>query len=85
MPSKSEIKNYIREVRIEHDKRIADSLGGGVTDFIGATSITSGASGNVPSPQAGDENKFLRGDGTWAVFILGTSSSTVNGAMWIEV
>lgn len=32
----------------------------------GATSSAAGAEGNVPTPAAGDQEKFLRGDGTWA-------------------
>lgn len=31
----------------------------------GATESTAGVVGYVPAPQAGDQNKFLRGDGTW--------------------
>lgn len=34
--------------------------------FDGATEETGGEKGMVPAPQAGDENKFLRGDGEWA-------------------
>lgn len=34
--------------------------------MIGATADTAGSAGLVPAPQAGDEKKFLRGDGTWA-------------------
>lgn len=34
--------------------------------FTGATSITSGTGGLVPAPQAGEENYFLSGNGTWA-------------------
>lgn len=34
--------------------------------FTGATSSTDGAKGLVPGPKAGDEKKFLQGDGTWA-------------------
>lgn len=33
--------------------------------MIGATATTAGSAGLVPAPQAGDQNKFLRGDGTW--------------------
>ena len=33
--------------------------------MVGATSQLVGASGTVPTPYAGDENKFLKGDGTW--------------------
>lgn len=32
----------------------------------GASADTAGSAGLVPAPQAGDQNKFLRGDGTWA-------------------
>ena len=34
-------------------------------DFTGATSSTDGIHGLVPAPLAGDENKYLCGDGTW--------------------
>lgn len=34
-------------------------------DFAGATSGAAGTSGLVPAPAAGDEGKFLKGDGTW--------------------
>lgn len=33
----------------------------------GATASTSGNAGLVPAPAAGNQNKFLRGDGTWQV------------------
>ena len=35
--------------------------------FTGATSSAAGTAGLVKAPAAGDQNKFLRGDGTWAV------------------
>lgn len=34
--------------------------------MIGATDSASGSSGLVPYPAAGDQDKFLRGDGKWA-------------------
>ena len=34
--------------------------------FTGATSNADGTSGDVPAPQAGDENKWLKGSGGWA-------------------
>lgn len=37
------------------------------TIFSGATSSTAGKAGSVPAPAAGDQAKFLRGDGTWVV------------------
>ena len=35
------------------------------TDMTGATASADGAHGLVPQPLAGDEAKFLKGDGTW--------------------
>lgn len=53
---------------------------GGMEDFLGATSVTAGLSGTVPAPAAGDDQKFLRGDATWAdvqnVFVGTDESST---------
>jgi len=46
-----------------------------VSSMTGATSSAAGASGLVPAPAAGDETKFLRGDGTW----VGSTSSTAWG------
>ena len=37
----------------------------GVVDMKGATATTAGAHGLVPAPGAGDNTKFLRGDGSW--------------------
>lgn len=34
-------------------------------EMTGATSSAAGSSGLVPAPAAGDQEKFLRGDGTW--------------------
>ncbi len=33
--------------------------------MIGATATKDGTEGIVPAPKAGEQNKFLRGDGTW--------------------
>ena len=44
-------------------------------DFTGATASTDGVHGLVPQPNAGDEEKFLRGDGTWfGVFTAGSDT-----------
>lgn len=46
----------------------------------GATSSANGAAGLVPAPQAGNENKFLRADGTWNnVEALPAVTSSDNG------
>jgi uncharacterized protein (TIGR02145 family) len=44
-------------------------------EMIGATASTDGASGLVPAPEAGDEEKLLTGDGNWTALendIFGT-------------
>lgn len=58
--------------------------------FTGATSIRGGTDGLVPAPAAGDEVKFLCGDGTWSTVesgscVLDTVCPSVNGGMWYEV
>lgn len=49
------------------------------SDFTGATSSTAGAHGLVPAPAAGDEGKFLQGDGTWATVQSGSAYTAGNG------
>lgn len=47
----------------------ADSTGGTkvvATPMVGATDSVDGAIGLVPAPSTGDQEKVLRGDGTWA-------------------
>lgn len=48
-----------------------------VSSMTGATSSAAGTSGLVPAPAAGDEAKFLRGDGTW----VGSTSAAVWGSL----
>ena len=48
--------------------------------MAGATSSTAGASGLVPAPSAGDDGKYLKGDGTWDTVQSGTSTITGTGA-----
>lgn len=45
-------------------------------DFTGATASTAGAHGLVPAPAAGDQDKYLKGDGTWATVQGGGSLTT---------
>lgn len=58
----------------EYDSQIKSVIS---TDFVGATSSSDGAAGRVPAPTSGDENKYLRGDGTWSV--AGGSVTGVKG------
>ena len=36
-----------------------------INTMVGATTLTGGSAGLVPAPSAGDEDKFLKADGTW--------------------
>lgn len=56
-----------------------------VEDFTGATTLAGGASGLVPAPSAGDGARYLSAGGDWQPLILGTTPSTVEGAMWLGV
>ena len=49
----------------------------GVDTMTGATGSTAGAAGVVPAPAAGDEGKFLKGDGTWATAGGGATIPTI--------
>ena len=50
------------------------------SNFTGADSTTGGAAGLVPAPSAGDEGKYLKGDGTWGtVSTGGTVDQTYDG------
>lgn len=48
------------------DKWVPESLENAVRIMSGASAVADGQSGLAPTPHAGDQNKFLRGDGTWA-------------------
>lgn len=43
--------------------------------FTGATSAAAGAEGLVPAPASGDDDKFLKGDGTWGTVQSGSTLS----------
>lgn len=49
----------------------------------GATEAEDGLAGWVPTPEAGDENKFLRGDGTWQT--VGGGGGSYTGVAPIDV
>lgn len=50
-----------------------------VDEMTGASASADGASGTVPAPSAGDETKFLRGDGTWQTVSGGTQYQAGQG------
>ena len=53
--------------------------------FVGATSAAPGSKGLVPQPQAGDDTKFLKGDGTWATVSGGPAVVQTTGQSTTDV
>ncbi|WP_238596108.1 hypothetical protein [Pseudomonas sp. MF4836] len=53
----------------------------GVPTLVGATASTAGAKGLVPAPAAGDQLKFLRGDGTFQAVTVSTAWGGVTGTL----
>lgn len=52
-------------IQIAADGKTISATDTTYTHFTGATASTDGEQGLVPGPLAGDEGKFLQGDGTW--------------------
>ena len=50
--------------------------------MTGASSSNAGEQGQVPAPAAGDDKKFLRGDGTWATATANTVAATLLASGW---
>ena len=58
-------------------------ISAGPISMQGATATEAGKAGSVPTPEAGDNMAFLKGDGTWARITEITSQITAqNGATW---
>jgi hypothetical protein len=56
-----------------------------VPAFEGATSLADGKRGGVPQPLAGDQAKYLKADGTWAIVDAGGAVDSVNGQTGVVV
>lgn len=53
--------------------------------FVGATSAIPGSKGLIPAPQAGDDTKFLSGDGTWKAASAGVNVVQTTGTSTTDV
>lgn len=69
----AQVKDLANKIKAKADDNI----------FVGATSAIPGSKGLVPAPQAGDDTKFLSGDGVWKTVsqysLPIASSSTLGG------
>ena len=55
---------------------VYEAIRDATTDMVGATASADGTRGLVPKPLAGDENKVLKGDGTWGDSVSSISTLT---------
>lgn len=68
-------------IQIAADGKTISATDTTYTHFTGATASTDGVQGLVPGPLAGDQNKVLKGDGTWGdaaantIFYMNASES----------
>jgi hypothetical protein len=64
-------------------KDLADRIKAKAADdtFVGATSSAPGSKGLVQAPAAGDENKVLKGDGTWGD-VFGSETTSGGQSAW---
>ena len=64
----TETPGRIYPVRLDANGKLAVNVpwtSSGESDMTGATASTAGTHGLVPAPAAGDQDKVLKGDGTW--------------------
>ena len=64
--------------------RTISATGAAATQFVGATASTDGTPGVVPAPLAGEQNKVLKGDGTWgdaSAYALPPATTTTLGGI----
>lgn len=57
---------FIQDVTIDSNGHVTALGNGTLVSFTGATGAAAGSAGGVPAPSAGEDDEYLRGDGTWA-------------------
>lgn len=76
--TKTDIQNKLTagsNITIDSTTNTISATGTSYSDFTGATSGTAGVHGLVPAPAAGDQDKVLKGDGTWGT--VTTAANTI--------
>ena len=72
-------------IQIAADGKTISATDTTYTHFTGATASTDGVQGVVPGPLAGDEDKVLKGDGTWGeVSTARTLTDAEYEALWSQ-
>lgn len=83
------VKGYVKSINLT-GKTLTITTGSGTTStlatqdttysiFTGATPSKAGTTGLVPSPVAGYNDRFLRGDGTWVKISMPTATDLATG------
>ena len=87
----SEINARTSETNAANSAKQAAESAGVFQDFTGATATTDGTGGKVPKPLAGEQNKYLKGDGTWGTidipsgnFVTTDTPQTITGLKTID-
>lgn len=74
------------QIAVQADGRITSAADVNIATMVGATALAAGVQGFVPQPLAGDENAFLKGDGTWGAAPGSTyTASTTNNLLGIDI
>lgn len=58
-----------------------DTIDAAMVDFTGASSGAAGAKGFVPAPAAGDQNKYMRADGSWQAPVNNALATAAGGVL----
>lgn len=59
------VANAAKRYTLREILDVTEAIAAEFVPFTGATSVSGGASGIIPAPNAGDEDKFLCGRGSW--------------------
>ena len=65
-------------VNITPSQNVLNQLSTAGSDMVGATSSANGTHGLVPQPLAGEQNKYLRGDGSWTSSDVTPTANSIN-------
>lgn len=74
--------NYYQQIQVSNSGTRVEVVPvsfGSADEMVGATDTLDGGAGIVPAPVAGDNDKYLKGDGTWATVASVSSSDGIAG------
>ena len=75
----------VADVKVDNVSVVDGNGIANINTMIGADGSAAGSKGLVPAPASTDNDKFLKGDGTWATPSGGGGSSTLAGLSDVDV